>query len=149
MPPKLLRDSIAVQNGTNEIEYLESALWAERLDHCFERTLAVNLSHLLSSDGIYFDDWGHEQVMLRLSINVQQFEVDTGGTGTLIAKWRITDPENPMPIKSGLARLARTGVPPHGKPEVITSTMSDLAADFSRELAQAVRESAEKFARAD
>src|SRR5262245_49484349 len=52
MPPELLRDSLAVQNGTNEFQYLENALWAERLDHGFERTLAANLSQLLSSDSI-------------------------------------------------------------------------------------------------
>src|SRR5262250_623363 len=50
MPSELLRDSVAVRNGENEIEYLENALWADRLDHSFERTLAVNLSRLLSSD---------------------------------------------------------------------------------------------------
>jgi len=32
MPSYLLRNSIAVRNGSNEIEYLENALWSERLD---------------------------------------------------------------------------------------------------------------------
>src|SRR5262245_45454190 len=40
MPSQLLRDSVGVRNGANEIEYLENALWADRLDHSFERTLA-------------------------------------------------------------------------------------------------------------
>jgi len=141
MPSPLLRDSMAVYNGAHEIEYLNNALWAERLDHCFERTLAANLSQLLSSDGICVDDWGRDQVMLRVSVNVHQFEVDTRGTGTLIAQWRITAPEEDLPLKTGLARLARTGAPPSGKPEVIATTLSDLTADFSRDLAQSIRES--------
>src|SRR5580698_3743920 len=47
MPAYLLRDSVAVRNGANEIEYLEDALWAERLDRSFQQTLALNLSKLL------------------------------------------------------------------------------------------------------
>src|SRR5262245_54759483 len=62
MPSQLLRESIAVRTGTNEIEYLENALWAERLDHGFERTLAANLSRLLSSDGVGVEDWGRDRV---------------------------------------------------------------------------------------
>jgi hypothetical protein len=80
-------------------------------------------------------------------VNVQQFEVDTGGKGTLIAQWRITVPENEQPLKSGLTRLARTGDSPSGKPEVIATTLSELEADFSRELAESIRESAERLAR--
>ncbi|SRR5213593_4785964 len=141
MPSQLLRDSLVVRNGANEIEYLENALWAERLDHGFERILAANLSRLLSTDAIYPEGWGRGQVMARVSVNVQQFEVDTGGSGTLVAQWRITAPENDRPLKSGLAQLSRTGASPRAKPEVIATTLSDLAADFSRDLAQSIRES--------
>jgi uncharacterized lipoprotein YmbA len=148
MPSELLRDSVAVRNGQNEIEYLQNALWADRLDHSFERTLAVNLSRLLSSDGIYLADWGRAKATARVSVNVQQFEVDTAGNGTLIAQWRITVPENEQPLKSGLTTLSRTGDSPSGKPEVIATTLSELEADFSRELAQSIRESADKLARA-
>ena len=147
MPPELLRDSIAVQNGSNEFEYLENALWAERLDHSFERTLADNLSHLLSSDNISTDNWSQDQVMLRVSIDVEKFEVDTNGTGTLLARWRIKPRDNNQAVKTGLARLARTGASPRGKPEEIVRTLSDLTADFSRELAQAINKSAEELAR--
>jgi uncharacterized lipoprotein YmbA len=141
MPSQLLRNSMAVHNGTNQIEYLENALWAERLDHCFERTLAVNLARLLASDGIYVDDWRRDHVIARVSVHVHQFEVDTHGTSTLIAQWRITAPENSLELKSGLARLARTGAAPGDKPEIIATTLSELAADFSRDLAQSVRQS--------
>jgi uncharacterized lipoprotein YmbA len=149
LPPELLRDSIAVQSGTNEFEYLENALWAERLDHGFERTVAANLSRLLSSDSIYTGNWSPDQVTLRVSIQVEKFEVDTLGNGTLLARWRIKARDNDHPVKTGLARVTRTGASPLGKPEVIVNTLSDLTADFSRDLARAIRESSEKFARAD
>lgn len=145
MPLQLMGDSIVVYNGANEIKYFRNAVWAERLDHCFARTVAANLSRLLLSDAIYVDDWGRGQVMARVSVYVQQFEVDTRGTGTLFAQWRITAPGKDLPVKLGFSRLSRTGAPPNGKPEVIATTLSDLAADFSRELAHAINESTEKL----
>lgn len=139
MPSYLLKSSIAVRNGY-EIEYLDDARWAERLDHCFQRTLAANLSRLLPSERVYLTDWGGE-VMLRLFINVQQFDVDTQGRGTLIAQWRITAPDSDLSLKNGNARFARVGASPRANPEAIATTLSDLAAEFSRDLAQSLRES--------
>jgi uncharacterized lipoprotein YmbA len=141
MPSQLLRDSMAVRNGANEIEYLEDDLWAERLDQCFQRTLAANLSRLLSSDSVYLSNWGHDQVQARVFIDVQQFDVDTQGRGTLVAQWRITAPDSDTALKSGRTQLARTGASPQGKPEAIATTLSDLTAEFSRDLAQSIRES--------
>ncbi len=140
MPSYLLRNSMAVRNGANEIEYLDDALWSERLDESFQRDLAANLADLLPSDSLYLTDWGHNQVMVAVYISVQQFDVDISGRGTLIAQWRITAPGSVVPLKNGRARLERTGASPRGKPEVIAETLSELAAQFSRDLAQSIRE---------
>jgi len=142
MPSYLLRKTIAVRNGVNEIGYLEDAMWGERLDQCFQRTLAANLSQLLSSDSIYAVDSGHNQTMLCVLVNVRQFDVDTRGRGTLIAQWHITGPDHESPLKSGRAELARTGPSPRGHPEAIATTLSDLAAEFSRDVAQSILQSA-------
>jgi hypothetical protein len=80
-------------------------------------------------------------VKVSVFVNVQQFDVDTSGRGTLIVQWRITAPGNDTPLKSGHANLARMGASPRGHPEVIAATLSELAAEFSRELAQPIRES--------
>jgi uncharacterized lipoprotein YmbA len=141
MPSYLLNNSIALRNNANEIDFLEDAVWAERLDQCFQRALAANLSRLLSSDSIYLSDWARDQVMVRLSINVHQFDVDTSGHGTLIAHWRITSSDRGTPLKSGQVQLERVGASPHGHPEIIAITLSDVLAEFSRDLAQAIRES--------
>lgn len=138
MPSYLLRNSLAVRNGANEIEYLEDARWAERLDQCFQRTLAANLSRLLPSDSVYLSDWARDPVSVRVLINVEQFDVDTGGQGTLIAQWRLSAPDTDIPLKSGHARVVWTGASPRGNPEVIATTLSNLAAEFSRELAQPI-----------
>jgi uncharacterized lipoprotein YmbA len=142
MPSYLLQSSIAVRNGANEIEYLDNASWGERMDQSFQQTLAANLSRLLASDRIYLTDWARDQVKVRVFINVQQFDVDTSGHGTLLAQWRITSPDNDTPLKSGHTQLARTGALARGQPAVVAATLSDLEADFSRDLAQSIRESA-------
>jgi uncharacterized lipoprotein YmbA len=140
MPSYLLRNSMAVRNGANEIQYLENALWSERLDESFQHDLAANLADLLPSESIYLTDWDHNQVIVAVYISVQQFDVDTSGRGTLIAQWRITAPGGAVPLKSGRTRLERTGASPRGKPEVIAKTLSDLTDQFSRELAQSIRD---------
>jgi uncharacterized lipoprotein YmbA len=127
MPAYLLRTSMAVRNGANEIEYLEDALWAERLDRCFQRALAANLSRLLPSDSVYLSDWGRGEVQARVFVDVQQFDVDTGGRGTLIAQWRITTETGDVLLKGGHARLVRPGASPSGNPGIIAATLSDLA----------------------
>lgn len=145
MPSYLLRNSLAIRNGANEIQYIEDARWGERLDQSFQRTMAANLSRLLPSDSIYLSDWGRDQVTVKVSIAVQQFDVDTHGHGTLIAQWRITAPDNDTPLKIGRAQFDRTGPSSRHNPGAVVATMSDLAADFSRGLAQSIRESTKRI----
>jgi hypothetical protein len=64
------------------------------------------------------------------------------GRGTLITQWRIVGRDSDLPLKRGLAQLSRTGASPLGKPEVIPATLTELEAEFSRDLAQSIRESA-------
>jgi uncharacterized lipoprotein YmbA len=141
MPSYLLRNSMVVRNGTNEIEYIEDALWSERLDQSFQRALAANLGELLPFDSIYLNDWGHGRVMVAVFIEVQQFDVDTKGHGTLIAQWRITAPESDVVLNSGRTRLEQTDASPRGRPDVIAATLSGLVANFSRDLARSILES--------
>ena len=142
MPSYLLRKSMAVRDGANEIGYIEDAQWAERLDQSFQRAVAANLSHLLPSADIHLADWARDQEVVRVFIDVQQFDVDSGGHANLNAHWRITAPDSDQQLRNGDARLARTGASPHGHPEVIAATLSSLTAEFSRALAQSIRESA-------
>jgi uncharacterized protein len=143
MPAYLLRNALALRKGTNELEYVEDALWAEPLDQGFQRTLAANLSQLLSTEQIYLSSWGAEQVKLRVFVNVEQFDVDTRGKGRLIAWWRLTAPGSEHLVKSGKADLTRSGPSPRGNPQAIVATLSALTGEFSRQLAEAIREAAQ------
>jgi uncharacterized lipoprotein YmbA len=140
MPSYLLRKAMAVRNNANEIGYIEDAQWAERLDQSFQRTLAANLSRLLPSANIYLTDWPRDEDVIKVFIDVQQFDVDSSGNGTLNAQWRINAPDSNQQSKPGQARLTRVGASPRGHPEVIATTLSDLTTEFSRELAQSIRE---------
>jgi uncharacterized lipoprotein YmbA len=139
MPSYLLRKTIAVRNGANEIGYIEDAQWAERLDQSFQRTLAANLSHLLPSANIYLTDWPRDQEGITVFIDIQEFDVDSTGNGNLSAHWRITASDSDQRVKTGQTRLTRAGASPRGHPEVIATTLSELTAEFSRELSQSIR----------
>jgi len=141
MPTYLLRDSLAVRKGANEIEFLENALWAERLDRCFEQTLAADVRQSLLSGNIHFADSAPDKGIVRIFINVHQFDVDTKGQGTLVARWRITAAEGNESLASGFTRLERTGAPPAGNPATIARIMSELTADFSHELMRSLSNS--------
>ena len=138
MPSYLLRDSMVVRKSADEVEYLETALWAERLDQSFRQTLEENLALLLASDRAYPSASERDRVVLRVSVNVEQFDVDTEGRGTLLAGWRLAAAGSDKPMKIGQIRLTRPGPSPRGNPQAIATTLSSLLAEFSRELAQAL-----------
>src|ERR1043166_632019 len=141
MPAYLLRSSMALRTGANEIEYLEDAQWAERLDQAFQRTLAANLSRLLLVETNHAAGARRDRPLARVSVNVQQFDVDARGQGGLIAQWRLSAADADAPSKSGEAKVLRAGPSPHGIPEVIAATLSELVTEFSKTLARPIRES--------
>ncbi len=137
MPSYLLRTSMVLRKSPTEIEYLEDALWAERLDQSFRQTLANNLSSLLASNKVSLPASGRDRVVVRVSVEVKQFDVDTQGRGTLIASWRLSFPETDRPVQTGESHLNQTGPSPP-KPQDIAATLSALTAECSKELAKAI-----------
>ena len=145
MPAYLLRDSMAVRNGASEIEYLENALWAERLDQSFQRALAADMYRSRSATN-HFPESERKWQRVRILVTVDQFDVDTNGRGTLVAQWRIAASDGNEPVTSGYTSLARTGGSPRGNPAAIAQTMSELTADFSSELTRSLSGSAKAAA---
>jgi len=148
LPPYLFNTSLAVRTGTNEINYLPSVLWAERLDNGLQRVLAANLATLLPTDKVRLSVWRTEDVSAEVYATIQQFDVDSGGRGALVAWWRILSPGGERTLKVGETRLARPGPAPETDPAGAVATLSDLVADFSRQLAQAVKETTSAVTRA-
>lgn len=139
LPAYLFKDSLAVRKGTNEIEYLDNALWAEQLQSGFHRVLAANLAALLPTDQVRLSTWRREDVALEVHVAVEQFDVDRTGTGVLVAWWRILSPGGERTLKAGQFRAAREGAPPQADPRGATATLSELLGDLGRELAETMR----------
>ncbi len=139
MPSYLRRESLAVRQSAGEFKYLENAQWAERLDQGFRRTLKENLSSLLASVETPPSSASENESKLMVSVDVEQFDVDTAGRGTLMVTWRLTRSDSDEPAKTGHSQFNQNGPAPQGNPQVVASTLSDLIAQFSRELANEIR----------
>ena len=140
LPAYLFETSFAVRKATNEIEYLPSALWAERMDTGFQRVLAANLATLLPSDHIHLSAWQKDAVAAEVYVILHQFDVDSTGQGVLVAQWRILSPGGEKTLKLGTSRLSRQGPSPDAGASGPVATLSQLVTDFSRQLAQALQE---------
>lgn len=140
LPGYLFDTSLAVREGTNEIKYLPSVLWGERLDTGVQRVLAANLASLLPTDQIRLSAWRSEEVEAGVYVAIEQFDVDSSGHAVLVAWWRILSPSGEKTLKAGECRFARQGPPPEANPSGAVATLSDLVANLSRQLAQAITE---------
>ena len=143
MPSYLLRESMVIRKSASEYQVLDDAVWAEQLDEGFRRVLQDDLSSLGVSNQGHLSATGRNEATLRLSVDVQQFDVDTQGRGTLLANWRLTEPGAASPMKTGDTHLTRNGPAPRGNPQAVETTLSALIEEFSRQLAAVPRDATE------
>jgi uncharacterized lipoprotein YmbA len=102
--------------------------------------LAANLAILLPTDRIQLSAWQKDAVAAEVYVTVEQFDVDATGRGVLVARWRILSPGGEKILKAGSSRLSRQGPPPDAGASGAVATQSELMADLSRQLAQALKE---------
>ncbi len=140
LPAYLFDSSVAIRQGGNELEYQPINFWAERLDSGFQRVLAADLAIVLPSDRIPLSAWQRDEVVAELYVTLEQFDVDVGGRGVLVARWRILSPGGDQVLKAGSSRLSRQGPSPEDDVSGSISTLSELVAEFARQLAQALKE---------
>jgi uncharacterized protein len=140
MPAYLFNTSLAVRKGTNEVEYLDSAIWAERLDTGFQRVLAADLASVLPSEQVRLSAWRKDDVAAEVYVTIEQFDVDASGQGVLIARWRILSPGGEKILRADASRLSHQGPAPNAGASGAVATLSELVADLSRQLAQALKE---------
>ncbi len=133
-PDYLNKKSVAIRKSPNEIEYLESALWAERLDEGFLRVLTASLASRLPGHTIRRTASQKAEGDLELQLTVQQFEVNTLGQGVLTAEWRVVSPAGGKTIKAGQFHASRQGPDPKRDPGGAVSTLTGLINDLSGSL---------------
>jgi uncharacterized lipoprotein YmbA len=139
VPAYLLRDALAVRQNSNEVKYLENAVWAERLDNGLQRVFAEDLARLLATDRIRLSAWQPEDVQLEVYVSIDRFEVDVDGQGEVSARWRILSPGGERTLKSGQCHASRKGPAPTPDPRAVVATLSLLVEDLSREVANAAK----------
>lgn len=142
LPDYLRRSAMAVRRGEGEIEYLENALWAERLDHSFQRALAANLRSQLPGGRVQLSAWQVNEVTAVVFISVDRFDVTAEGRGTLAVRWQVETPDRRQVLRTGEDRFEKSGPPPHATPEVVAVTLSELTAQFAGKLVQEIRAAA-------
>jgi uncharacterized lipoprotein YmbA len=144
LPAYLFNSSLAVRKGANEIDYSQSALWAERLDAGVQRALGANLATLLHTHQIRLSSWRSEDVSAEVYVAIEQFDVGAGGEGVLIAGWRVLAPGGENLLQSGQSNFKRQGPEPDKDPAGAVGTLSDLVGDLGRQVAQVVRDTTSK-----
>jgi uncharacterized lipoprotein YmbA len=147
IPAYLFNTSMAIRKGTNEIDYSTSIVWAEHLDSGIQRVLAANLATLLHTDQVRLSAWRSEDVSAEVYVAIGRFDVDIGGKAALVAWWRILAPGGEKTLKAGASHFEREGPAPEADPSGAVGTLSGLLAEFSRQLAQTVNETANREAR--
>jgi len=140
MPGYLSGKAFAMRHENNEIVYLESADWAERLDTSLQRVLATDLARLIPTDQVRLTRWCVEEVAVEVDVNVDRFDVDSRGEGTLVAWWRLVLPGGDKILASGKFSASRKGPPPDKDPLGASNLMSHLASDLAEKLARALKE---------
>jgi uncharacterized lipoprotein YmbA len=138
VPGYLSGKGFAMRKGNNEIEYLEGAEWAERVDIGLQRVVAANLSALIPTDQVRLSLWTEGTVSYQIEINVEQFDVDAGGKAVLNAWWRVL-PGKGDQIASGRFSETKNGPAPANDMSGAVASMSALVGDFSQTLLQAIR----------
>ena len=139
MPDYLSEKAFAMRKGSNEIVYLESSEWAERLGPGLQRVLAANLGVLIPTDQVRLSMWGAEAVTVEVEVNVERYDVDSHGQGVLMAWWRVLSPGGEKVLASGRFSATRQGPPPNKDPRGAAALMSTLATELAENLVRAIR----------
>jgi uncharacterized lipoprotein YmbA len=143
LPGYLARKSLAIRKGANEIEYLQSAHWAENLEQGFGRVFAADLAARLLGKQIR-RAWRSDEVALEIHITVERFDVDAAGQGALVAGYRILARGKGQVLKAEQFRAGRPGPRPESDPKGATATLSSLVDDLCGELAKVVEKTTER-----
>jgi uncharacterized lipoprotein YmbA len=138
VPGYLSGKGFAMRKGNNEVEYVEGAEWAERLDSALQRVVGANLCALIPTDQLRLSLWTEGTVSYQIEINVEQFDVDAGGKAAFNTWWRVLSGKG-EPIGSGRFAETRNGPAPANDIGGSVASLSTLVGDFSRNLLQSIR----------
>ena len=139
----LNRPEIVTRTQENKIIVHDFHSWGEPLDRNFTAVLGANLSNLLSTDRIVFFPWRRRPNFdYQIVLDVMRFEGDLGGEASLIAHYYIwnagegeVEDRRVGTWKSSFSRQTQDD-----SFEALVATMSELVGDFSREIAEKIKD---------
>ena len=134
LPDYVNRRFLATRHG-EEIRYSTFEEWAELPDRGVTRVLGANLAVLLGTDRVSVEPWSIKAVSRELHVSFEDFVLDEKGHGVLVSRWSVTAPGGVQVIQSGTSRVEKTSTAQPLNAAAHVRLLSDLLADFCRELA--------------
>jgi len=137
------RSDVIIRNSQNEVVIADFSSWAGPLPENFSRVLAENLSLWLNTKKVaifpgsrlaFFD--------YNVSMNVTRFDGRPGDKAQLRARWVIMDKKRKTMLFNEHTILSQPTE--NDSIEALVAAQSRLVADFSREIAEAIKDLAAK-----
>jgi len=133
------RSDVVIRNSQNEVEIADFSSWAGPLPENFSRVLAENLSLLLNTKKVaifpgtklLFYDYN-------VSMNLTRFDGRPGDKSHLRARWVILDKKRKHMLFQEHTILSQPSE--NDSIEALVASQSRLVVDFSREIAEAIKD---------
>jgi uncharacterized lipoprotein YmbA len=137
-PGYLDRQQLVTRISQNRFAVAENDRWAEPLEENFSRVLSQNLSILLQTDRIVAYPWERNQrPTYQVQVEVLRFEPNAEQLVELWARWSILDnARKTISVKDSY--LSQRAI--DRSAEASVAAMSDVLANFSQEIAAAIRD---------
>jgi hypothetical protein len=137
LPELLNRPQIVTRKSPNKVRMADFSQWAEPLEKSIPRVVSENLARLTGTDQIFVYPWPTQvEIDLMVEIAIIQFEGDTNGAVSLVARWRLvrTNGSEAIPLQgSSYAESAADQ-----STEALVAAMSRTLASLSRDIASAI-----------
>ena len=134
----LNRSDIVIRNSQNEVVIADFASWAGPLPENFSRVLAENLSLWVNTKKVAIFPGSRLPIFdYNVTMNVNRFDGRPGDIAQLRARWVVLDKKRKtMLIKEHTVLNQPTE---NDSIEALVAAQSRLVADFSREIAEAIK----------
>jgi uncharacterized protein len=137
-PGYLDRQQLVTRISQNRFAVAENDRWAESLEENFSRVLSQNLSILLQTDRMVVYPWERNQrPPYQVQVEVLRFEPNAEQLVELWTRWSIMDnARKTISVKDSY--LSQRAI--DRSAEASVAAMSDVLANFSQEIAAAIRD---------
>jgi uncharacterized lipoprotein YmbA len=143
IPGYLDREELVVRVAQNRFDVAQNDRWIEPLEESLSRVLAQNLYALLGSERIVRYPWpNNRRITHQVEVEIFRFEPTADGEAQLSARWAVLDTAGKQ-VLTGKSSFFKRPIKGQSR-EAAVDAMSELLADLSREVADAVRNIAQQ-----